>query len=72
LSPRVADYISQVCRTHYAEMDGQIMVLYELAQRVGRDEFLAAVELAAEQETIGAEYVCAIAAQPVPRPALRR
>jgi predicted amino acid racemase len=34
---------------------------------VGRDEFLAALELAAEEQTIGAEYVCAIAAQPVPR-----
>ncbi|MDQ5851997.1 MAG: IS21 family transposase [Chloroflexota bacterium] len=72
LSPQVADYISQVCRKRYAEMDGQITALYELAQRVGREEFLAAVELAAEQQTVGAEYVCAIAAQPVPRPALRR
>lgn len=72
LSPQVATYIAQVCRKRYAEMDGQITALYELAQRVGRDEFLAAVELAAEQETIGAEYVGAIAAQPVPRPALRR
>ncbi|MDQ5854056.1 MAG: hypothetical protein M3380_18705, partial [Chloroflexota bacterium] len=71
LAPQVADYISQVCRKRYAEMDGQITTLYELAQRVGREEFLAAVELAAEQHTIGAEYVCAIAAQPVPRPAPR-
>jgi transposase len=71
LAPQVADYISQVCRKRYAEMDGQITTLYELAQRVGREEFLAAVELAAEQHTLGAEYVCAIAAQPVPRPAPR-
>ena len=71
LSPRVADYISQVCRKRYAEMDGQVTALYELAQRVGRDEFLAAVELAAAGQTIGAEYVAAIAAQPVPRPAQR-
>ncbi len=46
--------------------------LYEVAQRVGRDEFLAAVELAAEQQTIGAEYVAAIAAHPVARPAYSR
>ncbi|HSH81556.1 MAG TPA: hypothetical protein VLA19_23760 [Herpetosiphonaceae bacterium] len=72
LSPRVADYISQVCRKRYAEMDGQMTALYELAQRVERDEFLAAVELATEAQTIGAEYVAAIAAQPVPRPALGR
>jgi hypothetical protein len=52
-------------------MDGQMTALYELAQRLGRDEFLAAVDLAAEEQTIGAEYVAAIAVQPVPRPARR-
>lgn len=62
LSPPAAPYIAQVCRKRYAEMDGQITALYALAQRMGRDEFLAAVELAAAQETIGAEYVAAIAA----------
>ena len=67
LSPQAADYISQLCRKRYAEMDAQMTALYDLAQRVGRDEFLAALELAAEEQTIGAEYVCAIAAQPVPR-----
>jgi len=67
LSPLAAEYISQLCRKRYAEMDAQMTALYDLAQRVGRDEFLAALELAAEQQTIGAEYVCAIAAQPVPR-----
>ncbi|MCA1694529.1 MAG: hypothetical protein LC749_07265 [Actinobacteria bacterium] len=67
LAPCMADYIAQLCRKRYAEMDGQITALYELAQRVGREEFLAAVELAAEQRTIGAEYVGAIVAHPVPR-----
>ncbi len=68
LSPVMADYIAQLCRKRYAEMDGQITALYELAQRVGQEEFLAAVELAAEQQTIGAEYVGAIVAHPAPRP----
>ncbi|GAC1430819.1 MAG: hypothetical protein NVSMB62_28060 [Acidobacteriaceae bacterium] len=68
LSPQAADYLSQVCRKRYAEMETQITLLYELAQRVGRDEFLAALELAHEQQTIGAEYVGAIVAQPVSRP----
>ena len=68
LSPFMAEYIAQLCRKRYAEMDGQITALYELAQRVGREEFLAAVELAAEQQTIGAEYVGATVAHPVPRP----
>ena len=71
LSPRVADYISLLCRKRYAEMDGQIMVLYEVAQRIGREEFLAAVDLAAGEQTIGAEYIAALAAQPVARPAPR-
>jgi transposase len=68
LSPCMAEYIAQLCRKRYAEMDGQITALYELAHRVGREDFLAAVELAADQQTIGAEYVGAIAAHPVPRP----
>ncbi len=68
LSPVMADYIAQLCRKRYAEMDGQITALYELAQRVGQAEFLATVELAAEQQTIGAEYVGAIVAHPAPRP----
>ena len=50
-------------------MDDQITTLYTLAQHLGRDAFLAAVELAAAQQTIGAEYVRALAAQPRPRPA---
>lgn len=66
LGPLAADYISQLCRKRYAEMDAQISALYELVQRVGRAEFVAALELAAEQQTFGAEYVSAILAQPRP------
>jgi hypothetical protein len=69
LSTTAADYISLVCRKRYAEMDDQITALYTLAQQLGREAFLAAVELAADQQTIGAEYVSALAAQPRPRPA---
>lgn len=69
LSASAAEYITLLCRKRYAEMDGQIAALYALAQQVGRDEFLAAVELAAEQQTIGAEYVSALVERPRPRPA---
>jgi hypothetical protein len=69
LSTTAADYISRLCRKRYAEMDGQIAALYALAQQVGRDEFLAALELAAQQQTIGAEYVSALVEPPRPRPA---
>ena len=69
LGSSVASYIAQLCRKRYAEMDGQITTLYDLAQRVGRDEFVAALELAAEQHTFGAEYVSALLAAPRSRPA---
>lgn len=69
LSPLAADYISQLCRTRYAAMDVHLLALYQLAQEVGRTEFLAALELAHGQQTFGVEYVRAIVAQPQPRPA---
>jgi hypothetical protein len=69
LSASAAEYISLLCRKRYAEMEDQIAALYALAQQAGHDEFLAAVELAAEQQTIGAEYVCALIERPRERPA---
>ena len=60
LSPDVATYISQVCRKYYDQMEAQILRLYALAQEVGESEFMAAVELAAEQQAIGADYLCAL------------
>lgn len=69
LSAAAADYISVLCRKRYAEMDSQITALYALAQQSGREEFLAALELSAHQQAIGAEYVNALLAQPRPRPA---
>jgi transposase len=69
--PVVASYISQLCRKRYAEMEPQMIALYALAQQVGIPEFLAAIELAGDQQTFGAEYVQAILAQPTAtRPAV--
>jgi transposase len=68
LSATAADYISVLCRKRHADMDAQICALYALARQVGLDAFLAALSLAAAQQTIGAEYVSAIVAQPRPRP----
>lgn len=64
LSPQAADYVSQVCRARYAAMEHEMVTLYQLAQQAGVPTFLAAVELAAEAQTVGAEYVAAILAQP--------
>ena len=61
LSPLAADYVSQVCRKRYAEMDTQVVTLYQLAQQLGREGFLAALALAHEQQSFGAEYVQALA-----------
>jgi hypothetical protein len=66
LSDRVAAYVSLLCQKRYAEMGEQITALYALAQRVGRDEFLAAVDLAAEHQIVGVEYLQALIATPPP------
>jgi len=66
LSEGAAAYVSLLCQKRYAEMDAQITALYELAQRVGRGEFLAALDLAAEQGIVGVEYLRALLALPVP------
>lgn len=68
LSPQAAAYVSQVCRARYAAMEHEIVTLYQLAQQVGVPTFLAAIDLAAEAQTVGAEYVQAILTQPSTRP----
>ena len=47
-------------------MKEQMLALYELAQEVGCADFVAALELAAEQQMYGAEYVRAIVSLPMP------
>jgi len=47
-------------------MKEQLLALYELAQESGRADFVAALEVAAEQQMYGAEYVRAILAPPTP------
>ena len=47
-------------------MKEQPLALYELAQDNGNADFVAALELAAEQHMYGAEYVRALLAPPVP------
>lgn len=66
LSPTVADYMAQVCHKHYDQMDSQILRFYALAQEAGVTEFMAAVELAAEQAAIGVDYVHALLHVPQP------
>ena len=66
LSTGAAADVGLLCQRRYADRDAQITALYELAQRVGRDEFLAALDLAAEQGIVGVEYLRALRAAPVP------
>ena len=61
LSPVVGDYVGLLCRKRYGEMDAQLGALYDLAQQLGRDQFVAAVERARRQQALGAEYVRALA-----------
>jgi transposase len=53
-------YVRDLCVRRRADMTQQITVLYETAQDSPRGDFLAALELAAEQQMYGAEYVQAI------------
>jgi hypothetical protein len=62
LAPVASRSISEVCRRRRTEMSQQILTLYELAQRLGRADFVAALEVAAEQHTYGAEYIAALGA----------
>lgn len=68
LSPAVAAYIGCVCHKYYDQMEAQILRLYALVTAVGQAEFIAAVELAAEREAVGADYVSALIRTPPPAP----
>jgi hypothetical protein len=75
-SPVVAAYVSVICQKRRAEMNAQILELYDLAQQLGPADFRSAVELAAERQLYGGEYVRAIAQLPArippPNPAESR
>jgi transposase len=64
LAPAVSSYVRALCHKRRADMKEQMLALYELAQESGIADFVAALELAAEQQTYGAEYVRAILALP--------
>src|SRR5256884_4957397 len=64
LCPQVKSYIHTICHKRRAEMRPQMIALYELAQEIGTADFVAALELAAEQQMYGAEYIRAILALP--------
>jgi transposase len=65
LAPAVNVYVRELCHKRRAEMKEQMLALYELAQEVGNADFVAALELAAEQQMYGVEYVQAIVTMPV-------
>ncbi len=64
LSPEANRYLQALCHKRRAEMSQQISLLYATAQQTGRADFVTALELAAEQQMYGAEYVQAILARP--------
>jgi len=64
LSPVVMSYIGELCHKRRAEMNQQMIALYDLAQEIGKPDFVAALELAAEQQMYGVEYVRAILTMP--------
>src|SRR2546429_689296 len=66
LSPVVMSYVHEISHKRRKEMNQQMIALYDLVQEIGKADFVAALELAAEQQTYGAEYLRAIVAPPSP------
>ena len=66
LTPAVSSYVRAICHKRRADMKEQMLALYELAQESGSADFVAALELAAEQQMYGAEYVRTILTPPAP------
>lgn len=65
LSLSSQEYVRDLCQKRRSEMTQQIAQLYDLAQQQPPADFVTALELAAEQQMYGAEYVQAILAQPI-------
>jgi hypothetical protein len=66
LSPVVMSYVHEISHKRRSEMKQQMIALYDLAQEIGKADFIAALELAAEQQMYGAEYLRAIVSMPSP------
>jgi hypothetical protein len=57
-------YVHEISHKRRSEMKQQMIALYDLAQEIGKADFLVALELAAEQHMYGAEYLRAILTLP--------
>jgi hypothetical protein len=66
LSPVVLNYVGELSHKRREELAEQTLALYELARESGPADFVAALELAAEQQMYGAEYVRALLDLSVP------
>jgi hypothetical protein len=64
LSPTVMSYVHEISHKRRKELNQQMIALYDLAQEIGKADFVAALELAAEQQMYGAEYLRAIVSLP--------
>src|SRR5256884_3908924 len=65
LSPVVMSYVHEISHKRRKEMNQQMIALYDLVQEIGKADFVAALELAAEQQMYGAEYLRAIVSLPL-------
>ncbi len=50
-------YVAELSHKRRSELSAQVLSLYDLARDSGTGDFVAALELAAEQHMYGAEYV---------------
>jgi hypothetical protein len=60
-------YVHEISHKRRKEMNQQVIALYDLVQEIGKADFVAALELAAEQQMYGAEYLRAIVSLPPAR-----
>ena len=67
LSPVVMSYVHEISHKRRKEMNQQMIALYDLVQDIGKADFVAALELAAEQQMYGVEYLRAIVSLPPAR-----
>lgn len=71
LDPLVEPYLTELVHRRPQGWEPEVEQMYELYQRIGRTDFLAAITLATEERCFGSEYVLAIADSSTPLPQQR-
>ena len=63
LDPLVEPYLTELVHRRPLAWQNDVEAIYQLYQRIGRNDLLAAIELAVEQRCFGSEYLSAMVEQ---------